>query len=156
MRCDTRSTSPSLWLMKITDRPCATICASVANSASLSCGVSTAVGSSRIRMRAPRYSALRISTRWRSPTERLPMVASGCTGRPKRWATSSSRARAAARRETGRHSGSVPIVTLSSTLRLSASVKCWCTMPTPAASAALGLPGGRGEPKTSMRPSSAT
>jgi hypothetical protein len=34
------------------------------------CGVSTAVGSSRIRMRAPRYSALRISSRWRSPTGR--------------------------------------------------------------------------------------
>ena len=41
---------------------------SVANSCSVSCGVSTAVGSSRIRMRAPRYSAFRISSRWRSPT----------------------------------------------------------------------------------------
>ncbi len=107
-------------------------------------------------MRAPRYSAWRISTRWRSPTERLPIFASGCTGRPKRCATSSNRARAAARREKGFHSDSVPIITLSSTLRLSASVKCWCTMPTPAASAALGLPEGSGAPNTSMLPSSAT
>ena len=53
-RCDTRSTSSSLWLMKMTLRPWATICARVANSDSLSCGVSTAVGSSRMRMRAPR------------------------------------------------------------------------------------------------------
>ena len=35
-----------------------------------SCGVSTAVGSSRMRMRASRYRALSISTRWRSPTDR--------------------------------------------------------------------------------------
>jgi hypothetical protein len=34
-------------------------------------------------MRAPRYSALRISTRWRSPTDRLPTRASGSTCRPK-------------------------------------------------------------------------
>ena len=53
-RCETRSTSPSLWLMKTIESPCATIWPSVSNRASLSCGVSTAVGSSRIRMRAPR------------------------------------------------------------------------------------------------------
>ena len=101
-------------------------------------------------MRAPRYSAFRISTRCRSPTERLPTRASGCTGRPKRCATSSSLARAARAARSGCHSGSVPIITLSSTLRLSASVKCWCTMPMPAASAAFGLPGGSGWPKTSI------
>jgi hypothetical protein len=33
-------------------------------------------------------------------------------------------------------------MTLSSTLRLPASVKCWCTMPTPASIAARGRPGG--------------
>ena len=154
-RCDTRSTSPSLWLMKIIDRPPLTICPSVSNSASLSCGVSTAVGSSRIRMRAPRYSAFRISTRWRSPTDSLPTCASGDTARPKRCATSISFARAALRREKSCHSDSLPIITLSSTLKLSASVKCWCTMPMPAASAALGLPGGKGLPKTSIWPASA-
>ena len=86
MRCDTRSTSSSLWLMKMTARPGATIWRSVSNSASLSCGVSTAVGSSRISTRAPRYSALRISTRWRSPTDRSPTRACGSTARPKRVA----------------------------------------------------------------------
>ena len=161
MRCDTRSTSSSLWLMKMIDSPRATICASVAKSDSLSCGVSTAVGSSRIRMRAPRLrpkatSALRISTRWRSPTESSPTRASGSTARPKSRAACSSAARAWRRREKGCHRLSVPSITLSSTLRLSASVKCWCTMPMPAASAAPGWPAGRGWPCTSIVPASAT
>ena len=160
MRWLTRSTSSSLWLMKMIASPCATSWPSVANSDSLSCGVSTAVGSSRIRMRAPRLrpkgsSAFRISTRWRSPTDSSAMRASGCTCRPKRCAVATSAARAAVRRDTGCHSGSVPSITLSSTLKLSASVKCWCTMPMPAASAAAGLPGGSGAPSTVIVPSSA-
>ena len=67
----TASTSSSLWEMKMIDRPSATSVFSVANSASTSCGVRTAVGSSRMRIRAPRYSAFRISTRWRSPTDKI-------------------------------------------------------------------------------------
>ena len=55
---------------------------SMSNSWSASCGVSTAVGSSRIRMSAPRYSALRISTRCCSPTGRSPTIASGSTSSP--------------------------------------------------------------------------
>ena len=42
------------------------------------------------------------------------------------------------------------------TERLSASVKCWCTMPMPAFSAARVSPGGSSWPKASMRPASAT
>ena len=164
-RSETRSTSSSLWLMKITDSPCATSWRSVAKSDCASAGVSTAVGSSRIRMRAPGWprsprrcpdtSAFRISTRWRSPTDSAPTRASGSTCSPKRRPVSASRARAAPRRENGRHSGSLPSITLSSTDRLSASVKCWCTMPMPAARAALGLPGASGTPNTSIVPSSA-
>ena len=41
-------------------------------------------------------------------------------------------------------SGRVPSTTFSSTVRLSASAKCWCTMPMPAASAACGEPGASG------------
>ena len=84
------------------------------------------------------------------------MRASGFTSRPKSAAAFSKRVRASPRRDTGRHSGSVPSITLSRTLRLSARVKCWCTMPMPAASAALGWPGGKGWPKTSIEPASAT
>jgi hypothetical protein len=129
---------------------------SVANSASLSCGVSTAVGSSRIRMRAPRYSAFRISTRWRSPTDRRRRAHRvDLQAEALRHLVQPARARRA-RRENGCHSGSVPSITLSSTLRLSASVKCWCTMPMPAASAARGWPGGSGWPNDLDLPASAT
>ena len=48
------STSPSLWLMNATLRPPAVIDRSVRNSSSISCGARTAVGSSMIRIRAPR------------------------------------------------------------------------------------------------------
>ena len=55
--------------------------------------------------------------------------------RDRRAGRSAARSRAAARRRAparrGRHSGSVPSITLSSTDRLSASVKCWWTMPMP-------------------------
>ena len=53
-RSATAFTSCSLCEMKITVRPSAAISRSVSNSTSASCGVSTAVGSSRIRMRASR------------------------------------------------------------------------------------------------------
>ena len=53
-RSATAFTSLSLCEMKITVRPSAAISRSVTNNASASCGVSTAVGSSRIRIRASR------------------------------------------------------------------------------------------------------
>ena len=53
-RSATRSTSSSLWLMKTTERPAAASPRRTASSSSASCGVSTAVGSSRIRISAPR------------------------------------------------------------------------------------------------------
>ena len=51
--------------------------------------------------------------------------------------------------------GSAPSMMLSSAESGSTSMKCWCTMPMPAASAARGWPGGKGWPKTSMLPASA-
>ena len=51
-RSETAFTSLSLCEMKMTVRPSAAISRSVTNSASASCGVSTAVGSSRISTRA--------------------------------------------------------------------------------------------------------
>ncbi len=47
-------TSPSLWLMKTTDAPPATMERRVRNRSAASCGARTAVGSSRMRIRAPR------------------------------------------------------------------------------------------------------
>ena len=48
------STSLSLWVMKMTDVPCAVRLRRMAASSIASWGVRTAVGSSRIRMSAPR------------------------------------------------------------------------------------------------------
>jgi hypothetical protein len=48
-----------------------------------------------------------------------------------------------------------PTMMLSTTDMLSARVKCWWTMPSPAPSAAFGEPGGSGVPSISILPSSA-
>ena len=74
-RSEASSTSRSLWVMKMTERPLAASDRIVPNSSRVSCGVSTAVGSSRMRTSAWRYRALRISTRCRNPTGRLPTMA---------------------------------------------------------------------------------
>ena len=58
----TSSTSFSLWVMMMMLFPSSFIRRSTSNSRVISWGVSTAVGSSRIRMSAPRYSTLMIST----------------------------------------------------------------------------------------------
>ena len=71
-------TSPSLWLMKTTERPSPTSRRSVSKSASTSWGTSTAVGSSRMSTRQSRARALTISTRCCSPTESSSTMASGC------------------------------------------------------------------------------
>ncbi len=54
MRSPTPMSSPSLWVMKMMESPSATSSFKTAKRSSVSCGVRTAVGSSRIRMRASR------------------------------------------------------------------------------------------------------
>ena len=73
------TTSRSLWEMNTTPMPSARSRRTVPNRASTSCGVSTAVGSSRISTRQSWCSALMISTRWRSPTDSCSTRASGST-----------------------------------------------------------------------------
>ena len=101
-----------------------------------SCGVSTAVGSSRIRMRAPRYQRLQDLHALALAHRQRATRASGSTARPKRRATSSSRARGAgaAREGLPQRLGAQHHVVQHA--QVVASVKCWCTMPMPAASAA--------------------
>ncbi len=53
-RSERSSTSCILWVMMIMALPSARMLRSTANSLSVSCGVRTAVGSSRIRISAPR------------------------------------------------------------------------------------------------------
>ena len=87
------STSRSLWLMNIMPTPSATRARSASKSRSLCCGVSTEVGSSRIRMRAPRTNALTISTRCCSPTDRSDTSESLGSSRPYCSPMASMRAR---------------------------------------------------------------
>ena len=72
-------TSRSLWEMKITVSPSARSWRRRSNSSAVSCGVSTAVGSSRISTRTRRASAFRISTFCCAATESRPTTASGST-----------------------------------------------------------------------------
>ena len=61
-RSDSARTSCSLWVMIMIEHPSSLILRRISKSLSASCGVSTAVGSSRIRILAPRYNILTIST----------------------------------------------------------------------------------------------
>ena len=85
------STSRTLWVTRATVVPCPAIRRTTANSLSTSPGVRTAVGSSRISTSACRCSALRISTRWRTPSGSVSTRAVGSTSRPIRAESSSTR-----------------------------------------------------------------
>ena len=74
--------SRSLCVIRMMVLPCERSTSRMRNRSSASFGVSTPVGSSRIRVSAPRYSALRISTRCCWPTERFSTMASGSTSSP--------------------------------------------------------------------------
>ncbi|SIN08787.1 Uncharacterised protein [Mycobacteroides abscessus subsp. abscessus] len=79
---ETCRTSRSLWEMNSRDFPSARSCAMMPSSSSVSAGVSTAVGSSRISSSASRTRALMISTRCCTPTGRSSTTASGSTAKP--------------------------------------------------------------------------
>ena len=72
-------TSRSLWVMKTIALPSSRSERITSISSSISCGVSTAVGSSKIRYLASLASAFKISTRCCTPTGRSSTSASGST-----------------------------------------------------------------------------
>ncbi len=127
----------------------------IAMSSSVSCGVRTAVGSSRMSTRASRDSALMISTRCCTPTGMSSTIASGFTSNPNRSEISWTRRRA--RRASMRpapFTGSCPSATFSATVNTGTSMKCWCTMPMPAAIASPGPANCTGTSSTRICPSS--
>ena len=63
-------------------------------------------------------------------------------------------ARLAPVEEAGRPASSMPSVTLSATVKTGTSMKCWCTMPMPAAIASRGEPNLAGSPSIRISPSS--
>ena len=108
-------------------------------SSSISCGVKTAVGSSKISISLFRYSILSISVRCCIPTVISEMSASGSIRSPYFSLSSTTRLRASVfLRKPAEFVGSTPRMMLSSTLKISTSLKCWCTMPIPSAFASFG------------------
>ena len=62
IRSEISMTSLSLWVMMTIDLPSSFILRKIVKSFVISCGVRTAVGSSRMRIEAPRYKVLTISS----------------------------------------------------------------------------------------------
>ena len=134
IRSATARTSRSLWVMKTIEVPDSLSWRMIAMSSSVSCGVSTAVGSSRMRTSAWRESALMISTRCWTPTGRSSTSASGSTWKPNWSEISVTRRRASGRSiRPPPRTGSWPSTTFSATVKTGTSMKCWWTMPMPGA-----------------------
>ena len=110
----------------------------VCMSSSISCGVSTAVGSSKISISLSLYSILSISTRCCMPTVMSSTFASRSTLRPYFSESASTFLRASLFCRKPSFVVSAPRMMLSSTVKTSMSLKCWCTMPMPRAVASFG------------------
>ena len=140
MRSATASTSRSLWVMNTIDLPLSTRVRTTSKKSSTSPGVSTAVGSSRMRISASRSSALMSSTRCWTPDGQLADDGVG-VDRAGRSGRRSRRCGPGWRR--GRDGlGDVvswPRATFSATVKVGISWKCWCTMPMPRAMASAEL-----------------
>ena len=93
-------------------------------SSSISCGVNTAVGSSKIRISFSRYSIFRISTRCCMPTVISEIQASGSTRRPYRSERAVTFSRALSIFKKPRLVVSTPSMMFSSTVKLCTSLKC--------------------------------
>ena len=96
-------------------------------------------------------SARRISTRWRSPTERLDTGALGVDLEPVVGGDPHEPPRPSVARDSV---PSRPSQTFSATVRASNSAKCWNTIAIPIARACRGLAMVTGAPFQAMRPSS--
>ena len=138
IRSATALISRSLWLIITTDRPLALSCRMISSSSSVSCGVSTAVGSSRMRIWASLTRALMISTRCCTPTGRSSTRASGSTSRLYFCDSSSTWLRAPSMSRNAPFVSSWPSITFSATVKTGTSMKCWWTMPIPASIASPG------------------
>ena len=125
-------------------------CRSVTKSFSTACGVSTEVGSSRMSSRGSASSARTISTRCRSPTERVWTSRSGSSSRP----YSAALARIPDTTCASEVEPLIPSQTFSATVRVSKSEKCWNTMAMPSARASCGVRICTGWPFQRMRPAS--
>ena len=106
---------------------------------SISCGVNTAVGSSNIKISAPRYNVFKISTRCCIPTEISPARASGLTSNLYCSDNFLIYRLAFLISNFIPLTGSEPKIMFSVTVKASISIKCWCTIPMPSSAALAGL-----------------
>ena len=154
MVSDTAFTSRSLCEMKTIEVPLLFSWRMMSRSSSVSWGVSTAVGSSRMSTLASRTRALMISTRCWTPTGRSSISASGSTSNPYLSEISLIFRRVSSRfRKPPALVVSAPSATFSATVNTGTSMKCWCTMPMPAAMASPGPRKVTALPSTRISPS---
>ena len=128
-RSATAMISLSLWVMNRMDLPSALKPRMISMSSSISWGVRTAVGSSKISISLSRYNILRISTLCCIPTDISSIKASGSTLRPYFSLRSITFCLASFFCRKPILLGSTPRMILSSTVKHSTSLKCWCTIP---------------------------
>ncbi|CAB4923183.1 unannotated protein [freshwater metagenome] len=121
----TSRTSRSLWVMNTMVVPDAASSRMIRIRSSVSCGVSTAVGSSNTSTLASRESALTISTRCCTPTGRSSTRASGSRSKPNLADISRTSFRAATRSSRPPSEVvSLPSTMFSATVNTGISMKC--------------------------------
>ena len=124
-RSETARISSNLCVIKMMDFPSLTRFFMICSSSSISEGVNTAVGSSKIKISAPRYNVFKISTRCCAPTEISSTFAVGSTAKP--YFSDSSLMSLIAFRisKTPFLVVSLPKMIFSATVKASTSMKCW-------------------------------
>ena len=151
-RSDSASTSWSLWVMMMMEWPASRMLRRTAKRRSVSWGVRTAVGSSRIRMSTPRYRSLTISTVCFWDTDMVYIFWSGSKSKP--YLPVSSLIRAATLFMSRISFPERPRMMFSAAVRTSTSLKCWWIMPIPSANESLGERMATSFPFTYICPSS--
>ena len=147
----TSITSSSLWVMNRMVLPASLSRPRTSKKGPVSLGVSTLVGSSRIRMSALRYSNFRISTRCCMPMGSFQTGSEGSMSKPKERLSSLRRAPCSA--SPSRIAPCLrPRMTFSVTVNGPTSMKCWCTMPMPCLRAPRGPLMATSRPAITMRP----
>ena len=102
----------------------------VRNKLSISCGVNTAVGSSIIKISAPRYNTFKISTRCWIATGKSFTCALGLTGIPYSFPSCSTYLFAFSRSNKPDFLQiGFPRIIFCATVKDGTKVKCWCTIP---------------------------
>ena len=122
-RSDSARTSWSLWVIIMMEWPASRMLRSTANSLSVSWGVRTAVGSSRIRISTPRYRSFTISTVCFWDTDMVYIFWSGSSSNPYLAVSSLILADTAFMSSTSLPDS--PRIMFSAAVRTSTSLKCW-------------------------------